>query len=996
MIQEAQQQNKQNAYRNVALIVTTVFVVLVVASSLMVVGGKRRFENRMASQSFATEQLLLKHQLHELLLRYDFVQMRTTLESFFDRHGDYVSIQLQGANGATLLSVVRPSAKGGELRRAHVQIGDARNYVVLNLEKMDPLLTPLMPYSGWATVVVLVLIGVVLGRLTWLLIKRIGLDPLYSEIVREQRYYRSLFDLAQEAIFILSPQGELLRLNRAARRLFHLPETMPSSNLRQFHSPQNWLKVDAFIEKIRQRGRHSEKVFLAPLDICVEIIGSQIMMEEETLIQLLVLDVTKQHYAQIQLNRLQGELERSLNEYRTLFDYSVDGLTVRNQKGELLLCNKPYETIVGRSFEELNHGHFIRMCSDQDQELLLSNYQRALRGENVLFEFSYYRKDGQPFPVEIRSSLIEFRGETCVLSAVRDISERRDRDQRLRELSAVLDHSNDAVMIMDDHGQILAVNKTFCIVSGYREEDVLGKNPDFLKSEIHSEKFYIQLFSQLHSEGSWQGEVWIRDREGLSSPQWLQVTKVENTEDQTIRYVAVGADLSEEKDWEEKMLQLAQTDPLTGAANRVLFRDRLQQAIMRARNRSNVNIQVYSVDLDHFKRINDSLGHVAGDRMLIEVASRIKQTVRGQDTFSRMSSDEFAVLVTCLEGEVDASRVANQLLDAISMPMEIDGAQLQVTASIGIALYPEDGSDDLTLLANADNAMHQAKREGRNRVCYFSNELAVKAQEFLLIESQLRYALQNEELQLYFQPQVELATGAIVAAEALLRWQNDALGWVSPDRMIPVAEESGLILPIGGWIIEQGCRVIHDYHQRSGRWFPIAVNVSARQFLEVGFVDMVEEIVQRHDVPPEVLELELTESLMLDDVDKALATMKELDRRGFKLALDDFGTGYTSLAYLKSFPVDKIKLDRTFVTDVHRDINDAALAEALVSFTRVMNMSLVAEGIEEFIQLNCLNQMGFRFGQGFLFSKPLPEQDFIALLEDNRPLFDVENLSGTE
>nr|WP_320049969.1 EAL domain-containing protein [uncultured Desulfuromonas sp.] len=288
------------------------------------------------------------------------------------------------------------------------------------------------------------------------------------------------------------------------------------------------------------------------------------------------------------------------------------------------------------------------------------------------------------------------------------------------------------------------------------------------------------------------------------------------------------------------------------------------------------------------------------------------------------------------------------------------------------------------LLANADNAMHLAKRQGRSRLCYFSSELAEKAQEYLTIESKLRRALENNELQLYYQPQVDLASGEIVAAEALLRWYNEELGWVSPDRMIPVAEEGGLIIPIGSWVIEQCCRTIGEYYRSSGEWFPVAVNVSARQFIAPGFATELADIVAHYEIPPSALELELTESMMLDDVTLAIETMNELHGKGFKIALDDFGTGYTSLAYLKQFPVNKLKLDRAFVIDVHRDVNDAAIAEALVTFTRVMGLHLVAEGIEEAVQHKCLNLMGFRFGQGYLFSKPLPKDDFLRLLEEKR------------
>lgn len=981
MIREPQPHWQKKSYRSVALAVTIVFLVVVLTGILFVVQVKQHVVDLVAQQSFKTDQHVLKTLLDDPLQRNDLAQMKRILKDFFEGNPDYVVIRLYDPDKSPLFSATRPVEQSQLTLQAEITVGESQRRVHLVVIKEVVVSTQWLPYRGWRAIALIVLGCVVLSQLMWLFIKRFGLDPLYAGVLREQHYYRSLFDQAQEAILVMSQSGELLRFNNAARRLFKLPETMETGNLRQFHDKTNWLKIRSFIKMIKQQGHHTETAYLPSIDLCVEILGSQIVLEEQTLIQLVILDITEQYHSQLKLKELQEELERSLDEYRTLFDYSVDGLTVRNLNGELLLCNKSYEEMLGRTFAELNHQHFTKLCDPQEKSALSEKYREALEGKSILFEFTYEHKDGHHFPVEIRSIVIDYRGEPCVLTAVRDISERREKDQRLRELSAVVDHSNDAVMIMDDSGNVLAVNKTFCDLSGYSEEDLLNRLPLFLRAERHDRVFYTDLVKQLRDEGRWEGEIWIRHHRGHSLPQWLRIETVEEPENKTTRYVAVSADLSEEKAWEEKMLQLAQTDPLTGSANRVLFRDRLQQAIKRAQSRKGMEVQVFSLDLDYFKRINDSLGHVAGDRMLIEVAARLKRVSRGQDTISRLSGDEFAILVTCLNDEVDATRMAQKMLQAISEPMMIDGAELIITASIGVALYPGDGDDDVTLMANADNAMHQAKRQGRSRMCYFSAELADKAQEYLTIESKLRRALENSELQLYYQPQVDLATGDIVAAEALLRWHSDELGWVSPDRMIPVAEEGGLIIALGRWIIEECCRTIRGYHRSSGNWFPIAVNVSARQFLEPGFTDELVEIVRFYDIPPALLELELTESMMLDDVGKAIETMKALSFKGFKIALDDFGTGYTSLAYLKQFPVSKLKLDRAFVTDVHRDVNDAAIAEALVTFTRVMGLSLVAEGIEESVQHECLNLMGFRFGQGYLFSRPLPKDQFISLLE---------------
>nr|WP_320049968.1 PAS domain S-box protein [uncultured Desulfuromonas sp.] len=697
MIHETQPQWQKKSYHSVAVVVSVVFLIMLLAGIVFVVHGKQRASEQLERQSFSTEQQLLKALLDEPLLRYDFAQMTATLTHFFEGNPNYVSIRLYGPNHSQLYAIERPVASAGTTHHAEIVIGDSRRSVSLHVTKKQLVSSSWWPDDGWMMVARIALGCIIFSQLMWWFIKRFGLDPLYAGVIREQRYYRSLFDQAQEAIFIMSDKGELLRLNQAARRLFNLPHTLSGRNLRQFHSEANWHKVNSFIEKIKQQGRHSETVYLASIDLCVEILGSQIVLEDETLIQLLILDITEQYHTEQELKKLEEELTRGLDEYRMLFDYSVDGLTVRNLAGELLLCNKPYEAMLGRSFEELKNQHYTRLCKPLEQEELNEKYRQALTNGSVLFEFVYQHKDGYQFPVEIRSIVIEYRGETCVLSAVRDISERREKDQRLRELSTVIDYSNDAILITDEFGKVLAVNKRFCDFSGYADDDLLGAVPLFLMSERHDKDFYGHFFQQLRREGHWEGETWIRHAKGHSLPQWLRIKTVENPEDQTSRYVAVSADLSEEKAWEEKMLQLAQTDPLTGSANRVLFRDRLQQAIKRAQTRKGARIQVFSLDLDYFKRINDSLGHVAGDRVLIEVASRLKKVGREQDTISRLSGDEFAILVTCLNDEVDATRMAQKMLDALSLPMVIDGSELIISASIGIALYPGDGEDDASV-----------------------------------------------------------------------------------------------------------------------------------------------------------------------------------------------------------------------------------------------------------------------------------------------------------
>lgn len=601
----------------------------------------------------------------------------------------------------------------------------------------------------------------------------------------------------------------------------------------------------------------------------------------------------------------------------------------------------------------------------------------------MVSECEQHTRTGAKVPVEIHSVCITFAGEKAVLSVVRDITQRREKEWHLRQLSLVVENNTEGMLVTDMDGTIVAVNRAFSEISGYTEAEVLGKNPRILQSGLHDADFYTELWNELLKDGVWQGEIWNRSKIGKIYPEWLTIRRLEDEQGHSQRYVAIFTDLSTQKAQEEKLIQMAQTDLLTGLPNQVLFRDRLQQALIHVdseKDKKHSSMAVMTIGLDNFKKINDSLGHAAGDRVVVETSKRLLACVEESDTLSRLRGDEFALLFPDVADRQTLRHVADKLLSVMREPLHIEGVDLFMTASIGIAQYPHDLSDHTELLHKAEMAMHQAKERGRDRYCFFSADISPESTANLKLEAQLHQALANHELLLHYQPQVEIATGTIIGAEALLRWDSAELGWIGPDRMIPVAEESGLIIPIGTWVMEQAAEMIQRYHAKHQCWLNIAVNVSAAQFIEDDFVEIVAGIVERFSIPAPCLELELTESLMLQDVEQAITRMNELRRIGVGLALDDFGTGYTSLAYLKRFPVDKIKLDRAFVTDIHKNRTDAALAQSLVAFTRVMGFNLVAEGIEHRVQAGYLQQMGYKYAQGYLYAKPQPEDEFLALL----------------
>jgi diguanylate cyclase (GGDEF)-like protein/PAS domain S-box-containing protein len=688
---------------------------------------------------------------------------------------------------------------------------------------------------------------------------------------------------------------------------------------------------------------------------------------------------------QLGLDPISREVEREQISYQSLFNGCADGMVVRSCSGKLLKANKPFMRMLGYAENELTDSYCQKLCNKE----ICQHFQEVLDKKTVVFECQQIAKDGTQIPVEIHSTLITFEGECAVLNSIRDIRVRREKDFHLRQLLMVVENSHDGLMVTDTTGTILAVNKAFVEISGYSEDEVLGENPRILKSGLHSEHFYTTLWQELIENGFWQGEIYNRTKLGKVYPEWLVIRRINDVSGELQQYVAVFKDLSDQKAQEQKIIQLSQTDMLTGLPNQTLFRDRLQQAIIRASKKGdsrlgaqeNKNlIAILYIGLDHFKKINDSFGHTVGDQVVVEVAQRLQQCIQKTDTLSRLRGDEFA-LMTSIKSEVaHIGALAEKILRALHDPLHVSAGDFFLTGSIGVALYPEDADSSADLMQNANSAMHQAKEQGRDRFCYFSTDFSTQASENLRMETLLHRALDNHELQVYYQPQVEIDSGKVVSAEALLRWNSDELGWVNPEKMIAVAEECGFIVSIGQWVMEQAASFIRRHHLKTGQWLPIAVNVSARQFVEADFVALVSQVITQYNIPAAYLELELTESLMLRDVDQAIEKMHELKNLGTPLALDDFGTGYTSLAYLKLFPVDKIKLDRAFVTDIHRSKSDAALAQSLVAFTNVMGFKLIAEGIEEQVQASCLQEMGVLYGQGFLYSQAIPEADFMAFI----------------
>lgn len=554
--------------------------------------------------------------------------------------------------------------------------------------------------------------------------------------------------------------------------------------------------------------------------------------------------------------------------------------------------------------------------------------------------------------------------------------------QDKRMASMVFETPSVGIMITDSHARILRINAAFTRVSGYSEADALGKTPAILHSGKHPAEFYKAMWDSLIQTGGWQGELINRRKNGELYPQWLSILAVRNEAGATTHYAGVFSDLSEIRAAQERIEHMAYHDALTGLPNRTLMRDRVEQAIAEAKRDHN-KVALMFIDLDNFKGINDTLGHAVGDILLCEAADRIKSCLRASDTLARYGGDEF-VLMPRSANSIDAVQgTAEKLLTCMHAPFNIQGQMLNITCSIGIALFPDDAQDYEGLMQQADTALYRSKEEGRDTYHFYEEVMNSAARERLLLHNNLSQALSEGEISLHYQPRVDLASGRILGAEALMRWNSKELGSVSPVRFIPVAEASGFIVPLGAWALREACRQGRIWHDAGHTGFSMAVNISAVQFARADVVREVQAALQVSGLPPNCLELELTESVLVKDVEKTLALVHALKALGVRIAIDDFGTGYSSLSYLKRFKVDILKIDQSFVHDLATDPDDAAIIQAIQQLAANLGMSTIAEGVETPEQQAFLLQAGCRDAQGYLFSKPVTAEAFTQLLLAN-------------
>ncbi|AYC34928.1 EAL domain-containing protein [Pseudomonas cavernae] len=716
-------------------------------------------------------------------------------------------------------------------------------------------------------------------------------------------------------------------------------------------------------------------------------------------------EVEQRRRAERELRQAHGELEmrvvertRELAATGQALSKSEERLAQAVEASQLGLWDWNLET------DEVHHSQLqaIFGIEQEDVKGVLSHLKPRLHPEDLptlrraLVEHMKGRSDGYQIEYRVRHAdgrwlWVEDRGRAVerdaggkvlrMLGTRRDISAWKHREEEQRLAATVFEAASEGIIILDPQYRVLAVNQAYSEVTGYRRDELQGQQVAGLVKNRDTRRQYERIREELEQSDSWQGELMETRKSGELYPQWLQLNVVRDSQGRVSHIVGFFADLSARREAEERLRYLSHYDELTGLANRALFKERLHEASQRARQ-SGRSLALLHIDLDRFKLLNDSLGHEVADQLLRQVSRRLTQAMPEADTLARLSGDEFAVLLDSYGSLSSLARTASRLLAKLRVPMNIGGHELVVSASLGISLLPDNAREISTLVTQAGMAMQHAKHLGGNTFQFFTDNLQACTLERLQMEIQLRKGIELGQLEVFYQPKLCLADDSLNAAEALVRWRHPELGLVPPGEFIGLAEETGLIGAIGEIVLRRACQQAREWQRQGLADLRVSVNISMHQLRQGNLVSLVRQVLTETELPPRLLELELTESQLLDNVESVISTFRQLRELGVKLAIDDFGTGYSSLSYLKRFPVDYVKIDQTFIRDLSANGEDAAITRAIIAMAHSLELKVVAEGVETQAQMDFLKAQGCDEIQGYLISRPVEAQVFAQLLKE--------------
>jgi len=674
--------------------------------------------------------------------------------------------------------------------------------------------------------------------------------------------------------------------------------------------------------------------------------------------------------------------EERLRELLQVVEQSPLVIAKADINGYLDYVNKNFEATTGYTKEEVlgKDPRFLTEGATSDK-VYKDIWNNITQGKVWSGEVLNKRKNGSHFWAKATFGALRNANDeiTGYISLKEEITQLKESEKHLRLAASVFETATEALVVTGTDKKIKRVNQAFSIITGYSSDEAVGQTPAMLQSGRHDKSFYNTMFNSLEENGAWQGEIWNRRKNGEIYPEWLRISEIRDSYGNLEGYVGLFSDITKRKQNESLIHHQANFDALTGLPNRNLFRDRLTHAIDLA-EKNNKYAALLFIDIDRFKYVNDTLGHSFGDQLLQDIANRLTHNLQKPRTVARFGGDEFIVILPDESNLHFVESTVNKILKDLEQPYLLDGNQIFASASIGVAVYPFDGKDTETLLRKADNAMYKAKDKGRNNFQFFTMEMDNEAQQRQELEHDLRQAIEKKQLFLVYQPIIDPVTGTIINAEALIRWQHPEKGLISPVQFIPLAEEVGLIIPIGEWVLREACNEALRWKSFSSKPPGVSINLSSIQFQKQDIPALVKTILAETHLPPERLTLEITESLLVDDDNETLKQLQEIRALGIGLSIDDFGTGYSSLSYLKKFPVSTLKIDRSFIMGLPDNSEDEALVSAILAMANSLNLTVVAEGVETQEQAELLKRKGCQYVQGYYFSKPLAKEAFEGLL----------------
>ncbi len=890
-----------------------------------------------------------------------------------------MSYALEGKSGvATMLNQQRE-----KVFVAYRPVGDSGLGIAAKIDN-DELTKPIREELLWTVPFLAALAALGFVLLRW----QVG--PLVREVVSSRTRVHAIMDNAADGIITIDERGIIELFSVAAARIFGYPDSeaigknvsmlMPEAYRgkfdagRQNHLPTGVAKVIGRGEQELRGQRKDGSVF--PMEIAL----GEMMLNGKRRSILSVRDISALKLAEEKVRKLSMVVEETGN-----------SVMITDRQGVIEYVNPAFSKLSGYLPEEvLGKSPAFLQSGLTPPDYYQQMWETLRAGQEWRGEMLNRKKNDELFwESEVVSPLKDEAGEITHFVAIKeDVTERKRQEEKLRLWERAIESSINPILITDatlPNQPLIYTNPAFERITGYSQEEVLGRSCSFLQNEDHEQPGIDELHQAISEQR--EGRSVLRNYRKDGSMFWneLLVAPVRDEKGKVTNFICVQNDITERMRYESQLERQANYDTLTALPNRNLFHDRLDQALTYA-HRHDSGLAVLLIDLDRFKNINDSLGHTAGDILLQDVATRIAGCVREGDTVARLGGDEFVAILSEIAAEEDTTAVTRKILEALAEPFTIEGRELHVTGSIGIALHPKDGDDAETLLKCADAALYRSKDLGRNMSQFFNVEMNAKAMERLMLEGGLRRALEQREFLLHYQPRVDLRTGEITGMEALVRWQHPEMGLISPVRFIPVAEEAGLIVPLGEWVLRTACEQNKSWQRAGLKPVCVAVNLSARQFRHQDLVQVVAGILKETDLDPCYLELEMTESLIMQNVEETIATLTRLKAMGVKLSIDDFGTGYSSLSYLKRFPIDMLKIDQSFVCNITTDPDDAAIAKTIISMAHDMQLKVIAEGVEtgeqkSFLRLRHCDEM-----QGYFFSRPVPAGEFEVLLLERRCL----------